>query len=190
MVSHVQLNANGEFSRFIKTGVLYEWDENNYCTVTALEADSKAEEFKVFPLHVAPQPVHNADTQFVQESTPLLIGNEWTQQWEVVDMLADEVAATRFNSDQFRYRQRAAVKDDLISYMAADNMSRVRNGTWTVPELMNLLDDPAVAAANAYMATLSYELAAQAIASAATPLLTSEIRADWIARLQAHFYLE
>lgn len=74
--------------------------------------------------------------------------------------------------------------------MAADNMSRVRNGTWTVPDLTALLADPAVAAANQFMSTLSFELAAQAIASASTPLLTPEIRADWIARLQTHFYLE
>ena len=69
-------------------------------------------------------------------------------------------------------------------------MSRVRNGTWTVADLTALLADPAVAAANQFMSTLSYELAAQAIATASTPLLTPEIRTDWIARLQAHVYLE
>lgn len=98
--------------------------------------------------------------------------------------------SSRFERDQARYAKRAAARDGLLAYMAADNMGRVRAGTWTVPDLMGLLDDPAVAAANAYMSTLSYELAAQAIATAATPLLTPEIRADWIARLTAHFYLE
>lgn len=97
---------------------------------------------------------------------------------------------TQFERDQARYTRRAAVKDQLIAYMAADNMSRVRAGVWTVPQLMSLMDDPSVASANAYMATLSFELAAQAIASAETPLLTSEIRADWVGKLQAHFYLE
>lgn len=96
---------------------------------------------------------------------------------------------TQFELDQARYVQRAAVKDSLIAYMAADNMSRVRAGVWTVPQLMSLMDDPAVAAASAYMATLSFELAAQSIASAATPLLTPEIRADWVSKLQAHYYL-
>ena len=96
---------------------------------------------------------------------------------------------SQFERDEARYRKRAAVKDDLIAYMAADNMSRVRSGAWTVPQLAGLMDDPAVAAANAYMSTLSYELAAQAIAGAETPLLTPAIRADWIAKLQEHFYL-
>ena len=96
---------------------------------------------------------------------------------------------TQFELDQGRYTKRAPAKEHLIPYMAADNMSRVRSGVWTVPQLMSLMDDPAVAAANAYMATLSFELAAQSIASAATQLLTPEIRADWVAKLQAHFYL-
>lgn len=98
--------------------------------------------------------------------------------------------SSQFDLDEARYKKRAAAKDSLLAYMAADNMSRVRSGVWTVPQLMSLMDDPAVVTANAYMSTLSYELAAQAIASTATPLLTPEIRADWVARLQAHFYLE
>ncbi len=97
---------------------------------------------------------------------------------------------SQFERDEARYRKRAAVKDALLAYMAADNMSRVRSGTWTVADLTALLADPAVAAANQFMSTLSFELAAQAIASASTPLLTPAIRADWIARLQAHFYME
>lgn len=97
---------------------------------------------------------------------------------------------SQFDRDEARYRKRAAVKDTLLAYMAADNMSRVRSGTWTVASLTMLLADPAVATANACMSTLSFELAAKAIATASTPLLTPKIRADWIARLQAHFYLE
>lgn len=96
---------------------------------------------------------------------------------------------TQFELDERRYQRRAAVKDSLLAYMAADNMSRVRSGVWTVPQLVSLLDDPAVVAAQGFMQTLSFELAAQSIADAATPLLTPEIRADWIARLQANFFL-
>lgn len=97
---------------------------------------------------------------------------------------------TQFERDQARYAKRAAVKDQLIAYMAADNMSRVRSEVWTVEQLASLMDDPAVAAANAYMGLLAFELAAEALAAAQTPLLTPEIRADWIARLETHFYLE
>ena len=96
---------------------------------------------------------------------------------------------SQFEIDQARYSKRAAVKDDLIAYMAADNMSRVRSGQWTVSELTGLMTDPDVSAATSYMGTLSYELAAQAIAQATTPLLTPEIKAAWVSKLQQHFYL-
>lgn len=91
--------------------------------------------------------------------------------------------------DQRRYQKRAAVQSELIAWMAADNMSRVRSGVWTVADLTSLMSDPALTAANAYMSTLSYELAAQAIQAATTPLLTPEIKSAWVAKLQEHFYL-
>lgn len=112
--------------------------------------------------------------------------------WET--MRADEMRArgpqTQFEKDQSRYTKRAAVKDELMAYMAADNMSRVRSGVWTVAGLTSLLADPAVVAANSLMGALSFELAAQQINAAATPLLTPEIKAEWVSRLEAHYYLE
>lgn len=96
---------------------------------------------------------------------------------------------TQFELDQRRYQKRAAVQSELISWMAADNMSRVRSGVWTVADLTSLMADPALAAANAYMQTLSYELAAQAIAQSTNPLLTQAIKDAWVAKLQEHFYL-
>lgn len=109
--------------------------------------------------------------------------------WEVLPEYPSSSTPSQFTLDQNRYEKRAAVKDQLLAYMAADNMSRVRNGTWTVQDLTSLLADPAVAAANQFMSTLSFELAAQAISQASTALLTQEIKTDWITRLQAHFYL-
>lgn len=98
--------------------------------------------------------------------------------------------ASQFEKDEAKYKRRAAVKDSLLAYMAADNMSRVRSGAWTVSDLTGLMADPAVAAANAYMSTLSFELAAQVINAATSPLLTAEIKAAWTGKLQEHFYLE
>lgn len=97
---------------------------------------------------------------------------------------------SQFDKDQARYQKRAAVKDELLAYMAADNMSRVRSVVWTVADLTSLLDDPAVVAANSLMGTLSFELAAQQISAATTPLLTPEIKTDWVSRLESHYYLE
>lgn len=96
---------------------------------------------------------------------------------------------TQRDLDEARYLKRARVQADLMSWMAADNMSRVRAGVWTVQQLTSLLDDPYVRAAQAYMATLSFELAAQAISAATTPLLTEDIKTSWVEKLQANFFL-
>lgn len=112
--------------------------------------------------------------------------------WET--MRDDEMRArgpqSQFEKDQSRYQKRAAVKDELMAYMAADNMGRVRSGVWSVADLTSLLDDPHIVAANSLMATLSFELAAAQISASTTPLLTPEIKSDWVSRLEAHFYLE
>lgn len=96
---------------------------------------------------------------------------------------------TQFELDQMRYQKRAMVQADLLAYMAADNMSRVRSGVWTVSDLTGLMDDPAIKTALSFMSTLSYELATQAIMAATNPLMTEEIKADWVAKLQANFFL-
>ena len=111
--------------------------------------------------------------------------------WRLAQVQDVEPApASQFDKDEARYKRRAAVKDSLLAYMAADNMSRVRSGAWTVSDLTGLMADPAVAAANAYMSTLSFELAAQAISAATSPLLTAKIKAAWTGKLQEHFYLK
>ena len=98
-----------------------------------------------------------------------------------------EKPKSQFDRDQTRYTRRAAVKDELIAWMAADNMSRVRSGVWSVGDLQALVVE--LAPINAMMQTLSYELAAQAIASVTNPLMTAEIKAAWVAKLTEHFYL-
>ncbi len=98
-------------------------------------------------------------------------------------------APTQRELDELRYKRRASVQADLIAWMAADNMSRMRSGTWTVAQLTSLMSDPAMQAANAYMSTLSYELAAQAISQASNPLMTPAIKSAWVAKLTEHFYL-
>ena len=99
-------------------------------------------------------------------------------------------APTQFELDQRRYKRRAEVQAELIAWMAADNMSRVRSGEWSVADLTSLMSDPAVTAAQAYMGTLSYELAAQSIMQATHPLLTQAIKGAWVGKLTEHFYLE
>lgn len=146
---------------------------------------------------MGPQPAGAIYAELPQSQegrTRMWVAGSWAQvlDAEVPPIPEPEPAPepTQFEKDQSRYQKRAAVKDELMAYMAADNMSRVRSGVWSVADLTALLDDPAVVAANALMGTLSFELAAQQIQAATTPLLTPEIKADWISRLEAHYYLE
>lgn len=142
------------------------------------------------------KPQYDHSMEKVVENPPIESDGVWVQQWLVVPLTPEEIQETlpeeltQFERDQSRYKKRAAVKDEMLAYMAADNMKRVRNGDWTVEDLTTLLSDPAVAAANTFMSTLSFELAASSIQSATTPLLTTQIKTDWVGRLQSHYYLE
>ena len=48
----------------------------------------------VFPVTQTAQPSFNRLTQKVEETTPVLVGADWTQQWAVVGLTAEEQAAT------------------------------------------------------------------------------------------------
>lgn len=111
---------------------------------------------------------------------------EYTIDWSKAELPI--VQLTSFQRDQQKYKKRADVQSELLAWMAADNMSRVRNGTWTIPQLTGLLNDPAIKAAQTYMSTLSFELAAQAINSATVVELTPEIKLSWINKLAEHYY--
>jgi hypothetical protein len=116
-------------------------------------------------------------------------GAQTLTEQQAIELANPQPTYTQRELDELRYKKRAEVKDQLIAWMAADNMSRVRAGQWTVADLTGLIADPALQAANAYMATLSYEMAAQAIAQATNPLMTPAIKSAWVAKLTDHFYL-
>jgi hypothetical protein len=152
-------------------------------------SDELLASYNVFPV-VSTSAQFDSSTQVAEPNgcTYNADKQRWETAWTVRDKRPDEIP-TQFELDQRRYQKRAAVQSELIAWMAADNMSRVRSGVWTVADLTSLMSDPAVVAANAYMQTLSYELAAQSIADATTQLLTPEIKSSWIGKLQEHFYL-
>jgi hypothetical protein len=101
----------------------------------------------------------------------------------------DAPELTAYERDIVRYTTRASIKDRLIAEMAAENMARVRAGTWTVPDLVALTQDEQIAAVLSDIGTLSYELAAVKLAEVTNPLITEDIKAGWIQKLQDHFYL-
>lgn len=114
---------------------------------------------------------------------------EWVDAGNTPEPAPEPEPLTQRQLDELRYEKRASVKDQLIAYMAADNMQRVRNGEWTVQDLTSLMQDTALQAAQGFMQTLSFELAAQAISQSEHVLMTEEIKSNWINKLQENFYL-
>jgi len=55
--------------------------------------DADLTEFGFETLVETAQPAFDPDTQTVREVTPIEIDDVWTQQWEVVELTADEIAA-------------------------------------------------------------------------------------------------
>lgn len=92
---------------------------------------------------------------------------------------------TTLELDTDKYLRRAESKNLLMAEMAAMNVARVKNGTWTVAQLTALMQDEQIKALIAYMETLSFELAIGVTQGLTNPLITPEIKSAWTARLVA-----
>jgi hypothetical protein len=90
--------------------------------------------------------------------------------------------------DKARYRERAKVKDELIVGICADNMERIRNGVWTVAQLIELTADPSFKNIQDDINSLSFELAQGKIMASSNPLITQDVKNDWVGRLQADLF--
>lgn len=97
-------------------------------------------------------------------------------------------APSQKDLDYQKYLKRAAVKDQIIAEMASENMERVRNGIWTVSDLVSLTQDPELKLVLDDINTLSFELAQSKLNSITNPLLITEIKTGWILKLQTHLY--
>lgn len=96
---------------------------------------------------------------------------------------------TQAELDYDRYIKRAQAKDKILAEFAAENMTRVRAGVWSVPDLIALTQDAQLSLLLANINTLSLELAIATVQSVTNPLITPEIKAGWVAKLQANLFL-
>ena len=86
---------NGNVVRAVNEYDVVEWDAENYCSPTALERDGKSAQFGVFRLVESAAPAFVPITQVVSELPPTEVDGVWTQQWEVVDLDAEVIAANQ-----------------------------------------------------------------------------------------------
>lgn len=103
-------------------------------------------------------------------------------------VVAEAATKPTLELDTERYLKRAAAKNQLMAEMAAMNIGRLKDRTWTTQQLVGLMADPDIVKLIAHMETLSFELAIGVINGITNELVTPAIKATWISRLQAHLY--
>lgn len=90
--------------------------------------------------------------------------------------------------DSARYRERAKVRDELVVGICTDNMERIRNGIWTVSQLIELTADPVFKNIQDDINGLSFELAQSKIMALNSPIITQDIKLEWVGRLQKNLF--
>lgn len=71
-----------------------------------------------------------------------------------------------------------------IEIICADNMERIRTGAWTVTQLVELTADPVFKNIQDDINGLSFGK----IMELTNPIITNEIKMDWVGRLQANLF--
>lgn len=87
--------------------------------------------------------------------------------------------------DTEKYLKRANAKPLLMAEMAAMNIGRLKNGTWTTAQLVALMADPEIKSLVSHMETLSFEMAISVVNGLTNPIITPDIKAVWVAKLIA-----
>ena len=87
---YIQAN-NGTFGRHIVNEFEnIRWNETNKTSVRKLSEDKRVE-FGLFRLQLVTPPYFNATTQTRVEGDAVLVGDTWTQQWEIQEKYTDPV---------------------------------------------------------------------------------------------------
>jgi hypothetical protein len=97
------------------------------------------------------------------------------------------VEPTQLELDKAKYMKRAAVLNGMIAEMASENIGRVRSGLWTVEQLTGLTQDVQIKEILTDLVALSFEIAYGKIDAVTNPLITSDIKTAWKAKLAANF---
>jgi hypothetical protein len=103
-------------------------------------------------------------------------------------LTTEEVQEAQRKSDIARFTKRAEAKNKILAEMAAENMTRVRTGVWTVEQLVALTLDPVLKNILDDINTLSFEIAYSKLATLDNPIATPEILAGWQEKLLENFF--
>lgn len=87
-------------------------------------------------------------------------------------------------------KKRSEVKDSLLEYVAASNKARMVNGIWTSADIISLSEDSELLKIVGDIQSLSFEIAIMKIQVVNNPLITDDIKEDWITKLQENLFME
>jgi len=91
--------------------------------------------------------------------------------------------------DRVTMRKRAEAKDGIIGDIGSENKERIRNGIWTVADLIGLTETNEFKAIMNDIDGLSFELAQSKVMAWVHPLITTEIKLSIVGKLQENLYL-
>lgn len=93
---------------------------------------------------------------------------------------------TTLEVDTEKYLRRAQAKPLLMAEMAAMNIGRLKDGTWQKDQLIALMADTEIKLLVSHMETLSFKPAIDVANGLTNPMVTPEIKAAWVAKLEAY----
>ena len=117
---HIQLNDHNQYLRDLPTGN-FEFSDTVYQPAHTLTPE-QAEQFRAHPLAHTEQPAYDPITHGVRAATPVKVGNDWHQAWEVYPLPAEEVAANQAAAAQ-------ALQQSIVdaTQQRLDDFARTRN---------------------------------------------------------------
>lgn len=106
---HIQLNEQNQFERNLPQGNI-EFSDTVFQPAHTLTPE-QCEQLRVHPLVRTEQPTFDPVSQGVRAADPALIEGQWTQQWEVYPLPAEEAAANFTASREAAWNRIKAERD-------------------------------------------------------------------------------
>lgn len=106
---HIQLNDQNQYLLTLPSGNI-EFSATVFQPAHTLTPE-QAEQFRVHPLLPAGSPAHDPITHAVRPADPAMIDGQWTQQWEVYPLPAEEVAANQAAATEAAWERIKAERD-------------------------------------------------------------------------------
>jgi len=91
--------------------------------------------------------------------------------------------------DRIAMEKRAQIKDALIGEIASENKERLRTGVWSYTDLVTFLNSEESKKVMNEINGLSFELAQGSIMAITNPIITIDIKLQWVQRLKENLFL-